>query len=73
MSNLYNPNYQILFEYDPVMQAVVGRFDGYALVLDAVSESRDFKKDDQVGFVYQDQSSWRECVRYIKERQSAFA
>lgn len=66
MSNLYNPRFKIFFECDPSVQAAIGRFDGYSLVLDALADARDREEGDEIRFVYSNQGSWRDCVNYLQ-------
>ena len=67
MNDLYNPRFRILFKWDPLVQAVIGRFEGYMLVLEAITETRDHEEGDEVEFVYAGESSWKECVNHIRE------
>lgn len=63
---MYNPKYKILFKFDPSAQAILGQWNGWRLVLEAVTDSRKYREGDEVKFTYT-QAKWDKLVEYIKE------
>jgi len=64
---MYNQQYGILFNFNPVMQCILGKFFGWMLVLEAHNDTRPLKEDDKVLFTYNNQSEFNKLVKHIKK------
>jgi hypothetical protein len=64
---MYNEQYKILFSFNPLMQCMLGKFEGWQLVLGALTDTRPIEKDDHVLFNYSSQSQFNKLVKYINK------
>jgi hypothetical protein len=65
--NKYDPRLKIKYEWNPMAQVTIGKFDGYMLIFESYCDTREYKNDDEVRFTFKNQSDWNKCVKYIKE------
>ena len=65
----YNKKYKILFVFSPLMQCMLGAFNGWQLVLEVFNHSEYVKSIEglEVNFTYS-QSDWNRLVNYLKKR-----
>lgn len=63
---MYNPKYKILFQFNPIMQCMLGQFFGWQLILEAFNQARKIKKDDEVLFIM-NKSNFNEAVKHIQK------
>lgn len=64
---MYNKKYGILFKFNPIMQCMLGQFNGWRLVIEAYNDSRGYdKENDKVNFTYGSQSQYNKLVKHIQ-------
>jgi hypothetical protein len=62
---LYNEQYKILFNFNPLMQCMLGKYEGWQMVLGALTDTRPITESDQINFTYNNQSQFNKLVKYI--------
>ena len=61
----FNEEYGILWEFNPLMQIMLGRFEGYMSMSNILRWSVPYNKDKhKVLFRYR-QSDWNRCLKHI--------
>ena len=63
---MYNAQYKIHFKFNPTMQCILGKFEGWINVLDVYTDCRPIKKDDDVKFIYNSASQFKKLNKFIK-------
>jgi hypothetical protein len=65
-NKIYNPQYKILFKFNPTAQCILGQFDGWQKVYEAFLNCREYDAEyDEVKFIYT-QNKWNKLIEYIK-------
>lgn len=65
----YNVQYKVRFNYSPIMQCILGQFEGWRIVIDLYNNSRPIEKGDEVLFVY-NKNSFNKLVKYVNKVNS---
>jgi hypothetical protein len=65
---MYNEQYKILFTFNPLMQCMLGKFEGWQMVLGALTDTRKITENDQVLFNYSSQSQFNRLVKHINKQ-----
>lgn len=63
----YNEKFKILFKWNPVAQAVIGRYFGWQMVWQIYEESRDYVEGDEISFTMTSGGQWNSLIRHINK------
>lgn len=64
---MYNEKYGILFKFSPLMQCILGKFEGWRIILEAYNDARKLKEDDQILFIYSNASQYNKLLKHIQK------
>lgn len=64
----YNHEYGILFKFNPIMECMLGQFEGWRIVLQLFNDSIPYDKNKHdVEFTY-NKSSWKKLLKFINKK-----